>query len=62
MIYQKFFSDCTDAFVFEDKPQKKIEIDLMKLKNGPHEWTIRAFEQRRMEELQNFLMNMHDRS
>ena len=62
MIYQKFFSDCTDAFVFEDKPQKKMEIDVMKLKNAPHEWTIRAFEQRGMEELKNFLMNMPDRS
>lgn len=33
-IYQKFFSDCQYAFIF-DNPQKKMEIDTMKMKNAP---------------------------
>ena len=61
-IYQNFFSDCIDAFVFEDKPQKKMDINVIKLKNVPHEWTICTFEQRGMKELKNFLMNMPDKS
>lgn len=62
MIYQKFFFDCTNAFVFEDKSQKNMKIDVMTLNNVPHEWTIRAFEQRGMNELKKILMNMSDRS
>ena len=54
MIYQKFFSDCTNAFVFEDKPQRKMKINVMKLNNVPHKWTIRTFEQRGMDEFKNF--------
>lgn len=62
LIYQKFFSDCQDAFVFEDKPHKKIEIDTMKMKKAPDEWTIRAFEERGKESVLNYLLQMGDRS
>jgi hypothetical protein len=34
----------------------------MRLHNAPDDWTIRAFEQRGMEELKTFLMNMPDRT
>lgn len=62
VIYQKFFSDCQDAFVFENKPHTKIEIDTMKMKNAPVEWTIRALEKRGQTSLLNYLINLPDRS
>lgn len=34
LVYQKFFFDCQDAFVFEDKPSNKIEIDTMMMENA----------------------------
>lgn len=61
LIFQKFFTDCQDAFVFDD-PRQKTELDVMRLHNAPAEWTIRAFEQRGMEDLKTYLMNMPDRS
>ena len=61
LIFQKFFTDCQDAFVFDD-PRQKTELDVMRLHNAPPEWTIRAFEPRGMEELKTYLMNMPDRS
>jgi hypothetical protein len=60
LIYQKFFTDCQDAFVFDD-PHKKTELDVMRLHNAPPDWTIRAFEPRGMEDLKKYLMNMPDR-
>jgi hypothetical protein len=60
-IYQKFWTDCQDAFIFDD-PEKKTELDVQKLKNAPLEWTIRAFEQRGMEELLKYYMWMPDKS
>ena len=61
LIFQKFFTDCQDAFIFDD-PQKKTELDVMRLHNAPPHWMIRAFEPKGMEELKNYLMNMPDRS
>jgi hypothetical protein len=60
-IYQKFWTDCQDAFIFDD-PEKKTELDVQKLKNAPEEWTIRAFEKRGMEELLKYYMWMPNKS
>lgn len=60
-IYQKFWTDCQDAFIFDD-PERKTELDVTKLKNAPQEWTIRAFETRGMEELKKYLIWMPDKS
>ena len=59
VIFQKFFTECQDAFVFDD-PQQKTELDVMRLVNAPDAWTIRAFEERGMEDLKTYLMNMPD--
>ena len=61
VIFQKFFTECQDAFVFDD-PQQKTELDVMRLMNAPDAWTIQAFEERGMEDLKTCLMNMPDRT
>ena len=61
VIFQKFFVECQDAFIFDD-PLQKTELDVMRLVNAPDAWTIRAFEERGMEDLKTYLMNMPDRT
>ena len=61
VIFQKFFTECQDAFVFDD-PRQKIELDVMRLLNAPDAWTIRAFKERGIEDLKTYLMNMSDRT
>ena len=61
VIFQKFFTECQDAFVFDD-PQQKTELDVMRLVNALDAWTIRAFEERGMEDLKTYLINMLDRT
>ena len=61
VIFQKFFTECQDAFVFDD-PRQKTELDVMRLMNAPDAWTIRAFEERGMEDLKTYLMNIPDRT
>ena len=39
VIFQKFFTECQDAFVFDD-PRQKTELDVMRLVNAPDAWTI----------------------
>ena len=61
VIFQKFFTECQDAFVFDD-PRQNTELDVMRLVNAPDAWTIRAFEERGMEDLKTYLMNMPDKT
>ena len=61
VIFQKFFTECQDAFVFDDPPRKTV-LDVMRLVNAPDAWTIRAFKERGMEDLKMYLMNMCDRT
>ena len=61
VIFQKFFTECQDAFVFDD-PWQKTELDVMRLVNAPDAWTIRAFEERGMEDLKTYVMNMSNRT
>ena len=42
VIFLKFFTECQDAFVFDD-PRQKTELDVMRLVNASDAWTIRAF-------------------
>ena len=39
VIFQKFFTECQDAFVFDD-PQQKTKLDVMRLVNAPDARTI----------------------
>ena len=61
IIFQKFFTECHDAFVF-DGPWQKTELDVMRLVNASDALTIRAFEERGMEDLKTYLMNMPNRT
>ena len=61
VIFQKFFTECEDAFVFDD-PRQKTELDVMRLVNASDAWTIRAFEERGMEDLKTYLMNMPNKT
>ena len=61
VIFQNFFTECQDIFVFDD-PRQKIELDVMRLVNVPDAWTIRVVEERGMEDLKTYLMNMLDRT
>jgi hypothetical protein len=62
-IYQNFFADCQDEFVFKMNGQpKKFSVDVTRCKPAPPHWTIRAYEKRGMEEMKNYLVNMPDRT
>ena len=61
IIFQKFFTECQDAFVFND-PRQKTELDVIRLVNAPNAWTIRAFEERGMKDLKTYFMNKPDRT
>ena len=61
VIFQKFCTECQDTFVFDD-PRQKTEQDVMRLVNMSDAWTIRAFEDRGMEDLKTYFMNMPDRT
>ena len=61
VIFQKFFIECQDAFVSND-PRQKTELDIMRLMNALDAWTIQAFEERGMEDLKTYLMNMLDKT
>lgn len=63
LIYQNFFADCQDEFVFKTNGQpKKFSVDVTRCKPAPAHWTIRAYEKRGMEEMKNYLVNMPDRT
>lgn len=62
LIYQKFFTDYQDAFMFEDKPLMKLETDVLRMKEAPLQWTMCTFESKGKTDLLDFLMNMLDRS
>ncbi|KAG0594904.1 hypothetical protein M758_UG120800 [Ceratodon purpureus] len=62
-IYQGFFADCQEEFVFKTNGQpKKFSVDVTRCKPAPAHWTIRAYEKRGMEEMKNYLVNMPDRT
>jgi hypothetical protein len=60
VIYEKFWAECQDCFVFEN--QAKREIDINQMSNAPIDWTIRAMEQKGVESIKNYLINMPDKS
>ena len=61
VIFQKFFTECQDAFVFDD-PRQKTELDVMRLVYASDAWTIQAFEERGKKDFKTYLMNMLDRT
>ena len=61
VIFQKFFTECQDAFVFDDLRQK-IDLDVIRLVKAPDAWRIQAFKEKSMEDLKMYLMNMPNRT
>jgi hypothetical protein len=59
-VYEQFWTDCQDCFVFG--MEKHFEISIKKMHNAPADWTIRAFEPRGMLQTKHFLINMPDKS
>ena len=58
IMYEKFWSECQDCFVFE--VEKKFSIDQMV--QSPKDWTIREYEEKGMQDTLNFLIHMPDLS
>ena len=61
LVFQQFFKECQDAFVF-DPPTTKTELDVMRLFEAPEDWTIRAFENKGKQEVKKLMINMPDKS
>ena len=60
VIYEKFWAECQECFVFEN--QAKREIDINQMSNAPIDWTNRAMEPTGVESMKNYLVNMSDKS
>ena len=59
-VYKKFWTTCEDAYIF--KPDDKKEIDISQLISPPATFNIRSKEDRIVEDLVNWLLNMPDKS
>jgi hypothetical protein len=56
--YKKLWTECQDCFMFDT--DTKYEIDVSKMTPAPSDWTIRAYEEKGMESLRHYLINMPD--
>ena len=61
LVFQQFFKECQDAFVF-DPPTTKTKLDVMRLFEAPEDWTIRAFENKGKLEIKKLMINVPDKS
>ncbi|CAA9336781.1 hypothetical protein AVDCRST_MAG94-2149, partial [uncultured Leptolyngbya sp.] len=59
-IFEKYWSDCQDCYLFDISVKKELEVS--QLFPAPEDWTIRAFEQKGMEVIMKFLMEMPDKT
>ena len=59
-MYEKFWSECQECFVFEVNTKFSVSIDQMV--RSPKDWTIREFEEKGMNDTLNFLIHMPDPS
>ncbi len=59
-IYEKFWTECQDCFVFQTDTKYEIEIDQMD--RAPADWTIRAYEEAGMLTTRHYLINMPDKT
>ena len=61
LVFQQFFKECQNAFVF-DPPTTKTDLDVMRLLESPEDWTIRTFENKGKKEIKKLMINMPDKS
>ena len=59
-IYEKYWADCQDCYLFDRT--KPMELEISQLVPAPEDWTIRAFEQKGVEHMKNYLINMPDKT
>jgi hypothetical protein len=59
-MYEKFWSECQDCFVFE--VDKKFSISIDQMVRAPKDWTIREYEEQGMNETLHYLCHMPDPS
>ena len=59
-IYKRFWMECQGCFIFDIDEKREVRID--QLDFAPLDWTIRAYEERGMEQMRHYFLNMPDRS
>ena len=59
-IYEKFWMECQRCFIFEINEKWEVRID--QLDFALLDWTIRAYKERRMEQMCHYFLNMPDRT
>ena len=59
-IYNQFWMECQGCYIFDMDEKRELSIDELDL--APIDWTIRAYEERGMEKMQNYFLNMPDRT
>ena len=59
-MYEKFWSECQDCFVFE--VDKKLSISINQMYRAPKDWTIREYEEHGMNKMLYFLCQMSNPS
>ncbi len=59
-IFEKYWTDCQDCYLFDSSVKKELEVN--QLVPAPEDWTIRAFEQRGMEVIKKYLLEMPDKT
>ena len=59
-IYNQFWMECQGCYIFEMDEKREVSIDQLDL--APIDWTIQAYEERFMEKMRNYFLNMPDRS
>jgi hypothetical protein len=59
-MYEKFWTECQDCFVFE--VDRKFSISIDQMQRAPKDWTIREYEEHGMKETLHYLCHMPDPS
>jgi hypothetical protein len=59
-MYEKFWTECQDCFVFE--VDRKFSISIDQMQRAPKDWTIREYEEQGMKETLHYLCHMPDPS
>ena len=57
-MYENFWLECQDCFVFE--VDKKFSISIDQMEQAPKDWTIREYEENGMKEMMHYLCHMPD--
>ena len=59
-IYNQFWMECQGCYIFEMDKKRELSIDQLDL--APIDWTICAYEERGMEKMSNYFLNMLDQT